>query len=69
VEQPWYADDAGAGRKFAEMRHFFSKLQEIVPNFGYYPKPMKSILVVPQQNLEAAQVTFPDFNFKVTTVS
>jgi hypothetical protein len=69
VEQPWYADDAGAGRKFAEICHFFSKLQDIGPNFGYYPEPTTSILVVPQHNLEAAQVTFPDFNFKVTTGS
>jgi hypothetical protein len=26
VEQSWYADDAGAGSKFAEICHFFSKL-------------------------------------------
>jgi hypothetical protein len=69
VEQPWYADDAGACRKFAKICHFFSKLKEIGPNFGYYPEPTKSILVVPQHNLEAAQVAFPDFNFKVTTGS
>ncbi len=69
VEQPWYADDAGAGGKFTEIRPFFSKLREIAPNFGYYPEPTKSILVVPQHNLEAARVTFPDFNFSVTTGS
>jgi hypothetical protein len=53
VEQPWYVDDAGACGKFSEICHFFSKLQEIGPNFGYYPEPTKSILVVPQHNLEA----------------
>jgi hypothetical protein len=47
MEQPWYVDGAGAGRKFAEIRHFFSKLQERRPNFGYYPEPTKSILFVP----------------------
>jgi hypothetical protein len=71
VEQPWYVDDAGVGGKFTEIRRFFSKLQETGPNpnFGYYPEPRKSILVVPQHNLEATRVTFPDFIFKVTTGS
>jgi hypothetical protein len=69
VEQPWYADDAGADGKFSEIRCFFSKLQEIGPNFGYYPEPTKSILVVLQHNLEATQIAFPNLNFKVTTGS
>ena len=69
VEQPWYADDAGAGGNFSEIRRFFSKLEEIGPNYGYYPEPSKSILVVRQHNLEAAKRAFPDFGFKVTTGS
>jgi hypothetical protein len=69
VEQPWYTDYAGAGRKFDEIRRFFVKLQEIGPNYGYYPEPTKSIMVVPQHNLEAAQLAFADLNFKVTTGS
>ncbi len=32
VEQPWYADDAGAGGKFDDIRKFFRRLQEIGPN-------------------------------------
>jgi hypothetical protein len=67
VEQPWCADDAGAGRNFDDIRSFFQKLEEIGPNFGYFPEPSKSILVVRQHNLEAAQQAFPDFEFKVTT--
>ena len=67
VEQPWHADDAGAGGKFEEIRHIFRRLEEIGPNYGYFPEPAKSILVVRQHNLEAAQKAFPDFGFKVTT--
>jgi hypothetical protein len=52
VEQPWYADDAGMGGHFSKIRRFFHKLQEIGPSFGYYPEPSKSILVVPQHNLD-----------------
>jgi hypothetical protein len=38
VEQPWYyTDDARAGRKFSEIRHFFHKLQESGSSFGYFP--------------------------------
>jgi hypothetical protein len=67
VEQPWYADDAGAGGKFDDIRKFFRRLQEIGPNYGYFPEPSKSILIVPQHNLEAAQVAFPEFQFEVRT--
>jgi hypothetical protein len=66
VEQPWYADDAGAGRQFVEIFCFFRKLQEIGPSYGYYPEPLNSILVVPQHNLEAARAAFPEFCFNVT---
>jgi hypothetical protein len=69
VEQPWYADDAGAGGEFEDIRRLFRRLEEIGPNYGYFPEPSKSILVVRQHNLEAAQNAFPDFGFKVTTGS
>jgi hypothetical protein len=56
VEQPWYADDAGAGAKFNEIERFFRRLCEIGPLFGYYPEPTKSILIVRQHNLEEARL-------------
>jgi hypothetical protein len=66
VEQPWYADDAGASGKFIEIRRFFRKLEEIGPDFGYFPEPSKSILVVRERNFEAAKIAFSDLGFKVT---
>jgi hypothetical protein len=45
----------------------FIRLQQIGPNFGYCPEISKSILVVPQRNLEAAQLAFADLGFEVTT--
>jgi hypothetical protein len=69
VEQPWYADDAGAGGKFDDIRRFFRGIQEIGPSYGYFPFPSKSILIVPQHNLEAAQTAFPEFQFEVRTGS
>ncbi len=64
VEQPWYADDAGAGAKFDEIERFFRRLCEIGRLFGYYPEPTKSILIVRQHNLEEARLRFPAFKVK-----
>jgi hypothetical protein len=69
VEQPWHADDAGAGGKFEDIRRLFRRPEEIGLSFGYFLEPSKSILGVRQLNLEAAQKAFPDFGFKVTTGS
>jgi hypothetical protein len=60
VKQPWYADDAGAGGKFDSYRRQLTKLQEIGPNYAYFPERSKSILIVPQQNFEAARTAFAD---------
>eukprot|EP00978_Attheya_sp_CCMP212_P001429 scaffold3002_cov64-Attheya_sp.AAC.2 len=67
VSQPWYADDAGAGGKFTAIRKQFDRLQELGPARGYFPEPSKSILVVREANLAAAQVAFKDLGFKITT--
>ncbi len=67
VEQPWYADDAGAAGNFDAIRRHFTKLQEIGPNYGYFPELSKSVLVVSQCNFEAAKLAFADLGFEVTT--
>jgi hypothetical protein len=50
------------------MRHF-EKLEEIGPHYGYYPEPSKSILIVPQKNLAAAQIAFEGHEFTITAGS
>jgi hypothetical protein len=69
VKQPWYADDAGAGGCFTDLRKFFLRLQEIGPSYGYFPEPSKSILIVRAHNLHAAKPAFADLHFKVQTGS
>jgi hypothetical protein len=69
VKQPWYADDAGAGGSFTDLRQFFLRLQEIGPAYGYFPEPTKSILIARAHNQHTAKSTFQDLQFKVTTGS
>jgi hypothetical protein len=69
VEQPWYADDAGAGGKCDAIRRQFTRLKEIGPNFGYFPEPSMSILIMPQHSFEHASTAFVDLGFKVTAGS
>jgi hypothetical protein len=65
VKQPWYANDAGAGGCFSDIRKFFLQLQEIGPAYGYFPEPTKSILIVRAHNRTISRSTFNDLKFKV----
>jgi hypothetical protein len=67
VKQPWYADHAGAGGNFQSIWYFFQRLQEIGPDFEYFPEPTKSILIVHEHNLEKARSVKADLKFKVKT--
>jgi hypothetical protein len=69
VDQPWYADNAGAGGTFKGRWQYFEKLQEKGPRQGYFPEPSKSILIVQEHNKEAAEEYFKDFGFFVITGS
>jgi len=44
VKQVWYADDSSAVGSLAGVRKWWEYLQAIGPDFGYYPKPAKTIL-------------------------
>ena len=67
VDQPWYADDAGAGGSFQAIRKQFESLKKLGPARGYFPEPSKSILVVREANLAAAQAALGDLGFRITT--
>ena len=43
-KQIWYADDAAAVGKLAELRVWWDILTKEGPNFGYYPNPSKTWL-------------------------
>ena len=54
VNQPWYADDVGAGGTFQQILEHFWVLQARGPDSGYYPEPTKIILIVAPGNVYRA---------------
>ena len=70
IVQPWYADDADSAGDFDEIEAFFKDLAKIGPDFGYFPEPSKSVLIVRSPNLLAVQVFFNEQHcrgFLITT--
>jgi hypothetical protein len=66
VNQPWYTDDKGVGATFKRTITMFLRLLQLGPNYGYYPDPNKSTLVVSTANFARANKEFEDLGFKVT---
>ena len=58
VTQPWYADATGAGGKLPQIMEHLRDLQAGGPDWGYYPEPTKSILVVALGNVSQKRSTF-----------
>ena len=69
VTQPWYAYDAGAGGKLGDIMAHFRDLQLRGPARGYYPEPIKSILVVAKRNVPRAKEYFRGIGIQVVTGS
>jgi hypothetical protein len=67
VSQPWYADDAGAGGKFDQIKVYFGKLEEYGSKYGYFPEASKSILIVREHNAERAKEYFAEMKFTIKT--
>jgi hypothetical protein len=54
---------------FPDLQKFSLWLQEIGPAYGYFPEPLKSILIARAHNRTRAKSTFDDLDFKVQTGS
>ena len=67
VTQPWYADEAGAGGTFIDVKAHFQDLQARRPARGYYPDLTKSILVVAPGNVARAKEHFRGLGIRVVT--
>ena len=67
AQQIWYADDASAGGKMKELRAWWDKITELGSEYGYFPNPAKTWLVVKEDHLEAAQHIFGESGIQLTT--
>ena len=67
VRQIWYADDASAGGKFDGLRAWWDKITQLGTEYGYYPNPAKTWLVVKEGHLETAHNTFGSSSIQITT--
>ena len=65
VTQPWYADDDGAGGKFAGIRWNLDDLMVQGPLQSYFPEPTNSIVVVSPRNILREETFFRGYGLQV----
>ncbi len=63
--QAWYADDAQAAGKLEALHRWWTTLNKHGPKYGWYPKAVKSFLVVKHGLLERAQKMFSGTGIQV----
>ena len=64
--QVWYADVATACGSLSEICLWWDKLLQSGPNFGYFPNPSKTCLVVKESFYDAAVELFQDSGISIT---
>ena len=54
AKQVWFADDGTASDKLPALRKWWDSVCELGPDYGYFPKPSKTWLIVKEGLLEEA---------------
>ena len=62
-----FADDVTASGNLEALRRWWEALMQIGPNYGYYPQPTKSWLIVKENKLEEAVWVFGGTNIQIYT--
>ena len=52
-DQNWYADDSACSAELPRLREWFDKLCEMGPDFGYYPEPENTVVLLVDSKDEA----------------
>jgi len=65
VKQVWYADDSSAVGSLAGVKKWWEYLQAKGPDFGYCPKPAKTILIKDSSLKQSAQKIFKGDGIKI----
>jgi hypothetical protein len=63
--QAWYADDGQAVARLKELREWWDLLVEKGPKYGYYPKAVKTLLVVKEGLEKEAEEIFEGTGVKI----
>jgi len=66
-KQVAYADDLTGGGKLGDLKSWFDSIVAKGPAFGYYAEPSKSWLIVKEDKLDEAKVTFANTDVNITT--
>ena len=64
VVQPWYADDAAMSGPSKHVGEAMDLLQQLGPARGYFPKPLKSIVVCHEARMDQAKANLARFKFQ-----
>ena len=65
--QAWYADDASCASELHRLLRWFERLMDLGPDFGYFPEPLKSYVVVEETDLAEANALFDHLGVKAVT--
>ena len=67
TKQVWFADDTSAAATCCHLRHWWDRLSQEGPKYGYYPNAAKTYLIVKEEYLSSAKQAFADTDIKITT--
>ena len=66
LKQCWYADNASAGGELQHIKAWWDGLAQLSPEYGYFPKPEKTWLVVKEEHYDSASATFAGSGIQLT---
>ena len=58
TKQVWFVDDATAGGNLTNLREWWDRLTSTGPDYGYFPNPSKTWLIVKEEYKEKAESAF-----------
>ena len=67
AKQVWYADDASATGKIADIREWWESMCTLGPRYGYFPKASKTWLITKNNFHSTAVAAFGDTDVQITT--
>ncbi len=67
IKQIWFADDASAASRLIHIKKWWDMISKIGPEYGYYPNPNKTSIVVKEEHLEQAKNLFRETELTITS--